>query len=124
MTGLVGVHQLLQKGWGVSLPVVDDYLDPLLAMPVLLQLLLLERQILFRKGPAYRFPGVWIIGYTVLIAVLAEGIFPLLQPRFIADPVDVLLYGIGAAWFYDYANTPAENPAQDRSCSKQNAGGL
>lgn len=51
--GLALIHQILQEILGVHVPIVDSYLDPLLFLPILLQLILLERRFVFGKGSQY-----------------------------------------------------------------------
>lgn len=106
---VVLLHQMLQKGFQIRLPPLDAYLDPLLAMPIILHIVLLEKRFVFRKEKAFQLSGFEITLYTVLIAILAEGVFPFLRPNaFVADPMDAILYAAGAMWFYKYGNQPAK----------------
>lgn len=87
-------HQCLQKIAKIEIPVLDNYLDPLLLMPVLLHLAVIERRILLNR-PAYQLSLTHITGYFVLVAVVAEIIFPLLNARFVADILDIFFYALG-----------------------------
>jgi len=88
------VHQYLQKIAKVQISALDNYLDPLLMMPILLWLVALERRIIYRR-PDYRLPAIHIVGFVILVSILAEIVFPLLTHEFIADPWDVGFYIIG-----------------------------
>lgn len=101
---LVGVHQLLQYGFGISLAIVDDYLDPLLAMPVLLGLILQERKWLFGRA---RLSGLECAVIVLVLSLLFEEGFPHWQPAFVHDPVDYVMYALGGIWFYLSINPEA-----------------
>lgn len=87
-------HQVLQKIFHISVPVVDSYLDPLLFMPIVLHLVVIERRIML-KVPDYRLPPTHIFGYFLLISILCEIILPFLNSEMIADKWDVLCYALG-----------------------------
>jgi len=99
-------HQLLQIGLGFNIPILDSYLDPLLFLPVLLHLILLERRFLFGKGPTYVFSWTQIIMIVALIAVLCEYYFPRWNVAFTADYLDIVCYLIGGTFFGIFFNTP------------------
>lgn len=92
-------HQILQKGFGVSLPVFDQYLDSLLAMPIILTLLLWERRVLFKKGNNYRLSILEVVVATVFIALVSEVFFPMLSTKFTSDWWDLVFYTIGSIIF-------------------------
>lgn len=96
------VHQLLQKFWQISLPLADQYLDPLLCMPLLLGIWQWEKKILFDH--AISFAEIWIL--TFLLSLLFEIGFPILSPRFTSDWRDVLLYFAGTTLFSISQNAP------------------
>lgn len=93
-------HQLLQKVWGIELPVIDAYLDSFLLMPLLLTLLVVERRWLFRRGSGYCLNLLDVVMATLLVALVAELVFPALSARFTSDWWDVLAYGLGSTLFY------------------------
>lgn len=94
------IHQLLQKGFGISIPLIDPYLDNLLAMPIILTFLLLEKQFLFRRGEKYRLTISEIVIATLFVALISEWLFPALSERFTSDWKDVILYAVGALIFF------------------------
>ncbi len=94
------VHQIVQKGLEISFPLFDRYLDNLLAMPVILTLLLAERQWLFKKGSSYKLPVLDITIATIYIIIITEVIFPLLSKNFITDWRDIIFYILGSVIFH------------------------
>ena len=92
---LLLVHQVVQRGLGVELPVVDDYLDPVLAVPVLVGLAHAERRWLL--GARWGGFQTWeLLGITLAIAVVGEELFPRLDPlRQTRDPWDYPAYALG-----------------------------
>lgn len=97
---LFALHQLLQKGLDISLPLIDSYLDNLLAMPIILTFLLVERRILFRRGKGYSLSAMDVILATVYIVIIAEVVFPLLSDNFVTDWRDVIFYALGSLIFW------------------------
>jgi hypothetical protein len=89
-------HQLTQYGLGWKLPLLDNYLDPLLTMPLLLGLIQLERRLFFNQP---RLSVIEIAVITVALSVLFEEVFPRWQPDFIRDWWDYLMYGLGSFFF-------------------------
>ena len=98
-------HQVLQKGLDITFPLVDRYLDNLLAMPIILSLLLVERQYLFKRGKAYRLSALDVIIATVFIALISEIVFPLFSEDFTTDWWDIVFLGLGSLIFYIAINT-------------------
>lgn len=97
-------HQFSQKVLDYPIPLLDNYLDTLLCMPILLGLLLLEQRQSFKKGASFRFNIVETILLVSLLSVLFEVLFPWLSPDFTADWWDVLMYAIGGGIFYQFIN--------------------
>ncbi len=94
------VHQILQKGLDITFPLADRYLDNLLTMPIILSLLLAERQYLFKRGKAYCLSALDVVVATVFIALISEIIFPLFSEDFTTDWWDVVFLGLGSLLFY------------------------
>lgn len=99
------LHQFLQKVLHYTVPLVDSFLDSFLAMPILLTLLVAERRLIFRRGSSYCLSIPEIIAATLLIAFIAEVVFPALSKRFTADWFDVLAYVLGSTLFYFTINS-------------------
>ena len=95
-------HQVLQRGFGVSLPFVDSYLDPFLSIPLLLGLVQAERQwLLGEEGEATTFNGWEIAGMTLALALLFEEGFPRWDDaRQVRDGWDYVAYAIGGVVYW------------------------
>lgn len=91
---MFAVHQLLQKGFGIYLPFLHAYLDPFLAMPILLGVFDWERRWRYGAAPL----KIWEVAVvTIFFSLLFECGFPRWNPRFTADGYDVLAYALGAS---------------------------
>lgn len=94
------IHQIMQKVLDITYSYADSYLDSLLAMPIILSLLVVERQYLFKKGEGYLLTLQEVIIATLFVAFVAEVIFPVLSEKFTGDWLDLLFYGLGSVLFY------------------------
>lgn len=108
--GLFLLHQILQYGFGVSIPVADSYLDPFTGTVAGLCLLGAERSYLFGRP---RLDGISVVVATVYFMIVSELIFPWLSPRFYFDWLDLLAIGAGALVFALF-NNPPESENADR----------
>jgi hypothetical protein len=97
-------HQLTQKVLGIPIPPADSYLDNLVTPPILFTLVIVERRILFKRGPGYTLNIMETTMGTVLIALISEVLFPYLSSDFTADLLDVLFYVLGSILFYTTIN--------------------
>jgi hypothetical protein len=98
------LHQILQKAAGIAMPLFDAYLDPFLAMPIMLTLLVVERRLLFGRGKQYRLSTLEAIIATIFIVLIAELAFPALSSRFTADWWDVVAFSLGTVLFMATTN--------------------
>jgi hypothetical protein len=101
------LHQFVQYILGWSTPWVDAYLDPLLALPILLGLLLFERRLVFK---VQRLSLLEVSLVSIVLAIIFEEGFPWLQPAFVRDYFDHFAYFVGAVYFWYFIN-----PATERS---------
>lgn len=97
-------HQLFQKVLNISLPLFDDYLDNLVAMPIILTIFLTEKRMLWGKGNNYKLPVLDIVLLTIYLSFISELVFPFLSNRFTADWLDVGCYVLGSYLFYKCMN--------------------
>jgi hypothetical protein len=102
--GLFLAHQTTQKWLGWSLTWADAYLDPLLAMPILLGFFLAERRWLFGEGAGYTLSAWEVAALTAALAVIFELLFPWLSTKFTPDWRDVAAYAAGGLAFYFILN--------------------
>lgn len=91
------LHQVSQKGLGLSFPLADNYLDTLLCMPLLLTGYQAEQRWLWGRTRL----SLWeVLGTTAVLSFAFEWGFPRMSPGFTADWFDVAAYFTGAlAWF-------------------------
>ena len=92
------LHQVLEKIVHISLALADKYLDALVCMPIILQLIVWERRILF-SDPLYQLPILHSAGYFIVIAIVAELFFPSISNRCTADFLDILCYAAGTLFY-------------------------
>ncbi len=105
-------HQLLQRVLGYNLGLIDSYLDPFLAPPILLGLWLYERQLVW-QAPVLSWFETAVA--ALVLAVIFEEVFPRLREGFRQDLLDYLCYGLGALYFYWLINLPLENEGRNPS---------
>lgn len=91
---LFSAHQVLQRLFDVNIPFIDNYLDPIVLMPLLLYAVLWERRILL-KNKSIVLTYTEVFGYFLLVVLVGEVFFPILSDNFTADYWDVLAYGVG-----------------------------
>ncbi len=108
------VHQLLQRLLSVDIGLLDGYLDPFCAAPILLGLLRMERQLVFRVP---QLSGLETATATLVLAILFEEVFPRYGEGFRHDALDYLFYGLGGVYFYFLINNdgPADAVGTDGS---------
>ena len=90
-------HQIGQKVFNLSLPVVDASLDPILCFPLLLPLVDWEYR--RRNKKQMLIPTVELIGVSILLMVFFEWVCPLLNSDLVADPIDFLWYTLGLLFY-------------------------
>lgn len=84
----------------VALPsLINNYLNNLLCMPVVLTLCLIVLH-LIKKNYSLTIPIFVIVSITLYYIVYFEWFLPKTNERYTADPIDVVLYIIGATAFY------------------------
>ena len=99
-------NQLLEKVFGISIPLVHRYLDDLLCFPVVLTFGLAMYR--FFK-PDYRLTPWHIWPVVIVYSVYFEWYLPQTSTVYTADPVDVLMYLFGALIFQQFINRSRTN---------------
>jgi hypothetical protein len=90
---------ILQQ-FNVALPsIINNYLNNLLCMPVVLTLCLIVLQFI-KKNYSLTIPIFVIASITLYYIVYFEWFLPKVNVRYTADPIDAVLYIIGAMVFY------------------------
>jgi hypothetical protein len=101
---LFWANQYLEKVQGIFIPFVHAYMDDLLAMPVVLGITLQAFQWIHPLRAGFRFTKVQVLVGWLYFSLLFEILLPRWSDHYVADPWDVLAYGIGAAFFYRFIN--------------------
>jgi hypothetical protein len=101
---LFWINQLLEKHFLVFIPILHEYLDDLLAMPVVLGLTLFVFRKIHPLKENFTFSITQVLIGTIYFAVLFEILLPLWSNKYTSDPIDAIAYGIGAWVFYKYIN--------------------
>ena len=94
------LHQLLQWGLKINIPVADAYLDNLLVMPILLTLWLAEKIWLFKAPHHYQLTLLEVIMATVYVLLVTEWLFPLISSRFTFDAWDIPITIAGSVIYF------------------------
>lgn len=109
MAALYLIHFVVERA-GMRIPLVHAYMDDLFCLPlVLFPLLLLFR---LKQGHTYTFPLGYVMATWVAMSLLFEIWIPARNPNFTADPLDILMYGLGGALFA-YMQQPFARDTQD-----------
>ncbi|MDB4920424.1 hypothetical protein [Mucilaginibacter sp.] len=88
------------------LPFINGYVDDAIAIPIIANLGLWFQRVVIIKSNYYVL-SIWhVVFITVYVALVFEGLLPMLSKTYTADWVDVLLYIIGGVFFYKVMNEP------------------
>lgn len=95
-----GVYAIQRWGDGGVLPRwVAHYLNDFLCMPIVLFIGRFVVRIL-KSDKQLNLPVIPILSLTCFYALYFEAYLPGINARYTADPMDVLMYFMGAAFFY------------------------
>ena len=95
------VNQILEKGFGIFIPVVHSYLDDVLCFPIVLTLGLA----VYRLGDLdYRLTIWHMIPVFLVYAVYFEFYLPSISPNSTSDPLDLFAYLLGLIVFGYFIN--------------------
>ena len=101
--GLAGAHAVLARIGGPSW--LASYLDDLFCLPLILGLIVaVQRQ--FRRDPRWVLPFGHGLAALALFSIYFEVILPQLRFDAVADPLDVVMYGLGLFVFQLLMNRP------------------
>jgi hypothetical protein len=94
---LFALHNCLQIWLKIPLPWADNYLDPILMMPLVLTLYAYEKPMLQKPDIGLTFNE--IVAITVVVSFVAEYVFPKVNSACVGDIWDVLGYCLGSALY-------------------------
>ena len=100
---LFTTHQLLQFSGHPSPAFANNYLDPFCFLPLVLSLWWLELKCLYGLK---RLPLHFALLASTILVILAEVVFPRLNPGFVHDWWDYPAYLLGLLVFYLLINPP------------------
>lgn len=103
---LVWLVMIILRRSGYPLPVLNGYIDDLLAIPVIANLgLWFQRVFVIRNN--YYVLSPWHVAFIVIyVSVLFELVLPYYSKTYTGDWIDVLLYLAGGVFFYRIINNP------------------
>lgn len=101
---LFWANQFLERALGIFVPFVHEYLDDLLAMPVVLGISLQVFRWISSLKEMFVFTKIQIFVAVAYFAFLFEFLLPMLSPVYTRDFWDVVCYGIGAVFFHRQIN--------------------
>jgi len=89
---------------GHPIPYINGYIDDAIAIPVIASLALcFQRVVIFKSN--YYVLSVWhVVFITAYLSIAFEVILPLISKTYTGDWIDVLLYCVGAVFFYRVMN--------------------
>lgn len=99
-------NQVLEKGFGIFVPIVHAYLDDLLAMPVILGITLQIYRWIHPLKNQFIFKNQHIVVATTYVALMFEFVLPKFSSTYTADYWDILCYCLGAILFKFQINYP------------------
>ncbi|MGM0635923.1 MAG: hypothetical protein ACQESK_07635 [Bacteroidota bacterium] len=88
------IHQYLQMQAQINITFLDNYIDPIVLMPLILYAVLWERRIFLRNRNIV-LTYIDILGYFLLMVLFGEVLFPIFSDKFTADYWDILAYAFG-----------------------------
>ncbi|MDJ0366436.1 hypothetical protein QMK33_14855 [Hymenobacter sp. H14-R3] len=83
---------------------ITSHLGDLLSLPLMLSLALAAHRLLI--NPVGTLPRAWLVVAWLVVAGWFEGLLPLWSAQAVADPLDVLAYGLGTLGFHYWLNRP------------------
>lgn len=90
-------HQMWSLWSPSSIPSwISSYLDPVLSVLIIAEFRKMEWRIFPKAQLNISQDTNYIMAVAILMAVVGEGLFPALSPKFTADVLDLVAYAIGA----------------------------
>lgn len=94
-------HQLIEKVIGLAFPLLDNYLDDVLAMPIILTIVYVEQRYVWKRIHQ-RLKITEVLLYTLVFAIFFEEILPQFHEGYTRDNWDYLAYLVGSLLFYKF----------------------
>lgn len=103
---LATTNQVLEKGFGIFIPIVHSYLDDLLCFPLVLTLGLAAYRF---QWPNYQLTPWHVWPLVLIYSVYFEWYLPQQSAAYTADVLDVVMYVLGALIFLRFINKSGAN---------------
>lgn len=95
------IHQIIEKGFNFSVPVLHAYLDDLVCIPITLGMATQVIQWIHPLKELYYLNKTAVILSVLFYCILFEGILPFYNPLvFTADWIDIIMYAVGGFLYY------------------------
>ena len=107
---LFWANQYLERVQGIFIPFLHEYLDDLLAMPVVLGLTLQIMRWFHQQKDQYVFTKLQIAIAVIYFSLIFEVFLPMKSATYTRDWWDVLCYAIGAVAFHYLINKAETSP--------------
>ena len=91
---------------GHPLPVLNGYIDDLLAIPVIANMGLWFQRVFMIRNNYYVLSPWHVIFIVIYVSVLFELVLPSFSKTYTGDWIDVTLYMVGGIFFYKIINKP------------------
>jgi hypothetical protein len=98
---LATINQVLEKGFGLFIPIAHSYLDDLLCLPIVLTIGLSMYRYF---KPEYRLTLVHMLPVLVVYSVYFEWYLPQFSTTATSDPIDIVMYVLGLTVFGYFIN--------------------
>ena len=102
---------------GHPLPVINGYIDDLLAVPVIANLGLWFQRVVVIRNDYYVLSSWHVVFIVVYVSVLFELALPYYSKIYTGDWIDVFLYLIGGVFFYRIMNRPILAGKRQMGCN-------
>ena len=103
---LVWLVVIILRRSGHPLPVLNGYIDDLLAIPVIANLGLWFQRVFVIRNNYYVLSPWHVVFIVVYVSVLFELALPHYSNTYTGDWIDVVLYLVGGVFFYKLINRP------------------
>jgi hypothetical protein len=103
---LVWLVMTILRRSGHPLPVLNGYIDDLVAIPVIANLGLWFQRIFVVRNDYYVLSPWHVIFIVIYVSVMFELALPHYSKNYTSDWVDVILYVVGGVFFYKIENRP------------------
>jgi hypothetical protein len=114
---LVWLVMITLRKTGHPLPVLNGYVDDLVAIPVIANLGLWFQRVFIIRNDYYVLSPGQVTFIVIYVAVIFELILPYYSKIYTGDWIDVMLYLAGGIFFYKVINRPIVAEKRQIECN-------